>query len=97
KGAWTITHAPADISVAPSSGSSAAGTPRTLTAAYFDPDGAASIRDAQILVNTAPGGGGGLFAWYSATVNRLYLRNNANTAWLGGFLPGSANTISDPA
>ena len=33
-------------------------------------------------------------SWYSASVNRLYLRNNANTAWLGGFAPGSANTIS---
>jgi hypothetical protein len=32
---------------------------------------------------------------YVQSQNKLYLSNDAVTAWLGGFMPGSANTISN--
>jgi hypothetical protein len=95
-GTWGISHPPVNGGVSPSGGSSRAGTARTLTATYTDPDGAADLTEARILISAKLTGAPALQGYYNAGNNRLYLRNKANTAWLGGFLPQSNNTISEP-
>ncbi len=36
-----------------------------------------------------------VFVYYSVAGHLLYLRNDAGNAWLGGYAPGSANTITN--
>jgi len=87
--------APVNQSVTPSSGASAAGTARTLTAKSFDTNGSTDIAEARLLVNTAASGVGALMGMYTPANNKLFLRDNANGSWLGGFAPGSANVITN--
>jgi CSLREA domain-containing protein len=94
-GAWGVSHPPANGTVTPSSGSSHAGTARTLTATYSDPDGAADLSEARIHIGVSLKDSAALEGDYNASTNKLYLRNKANTAWLGGFAPGSSSVISE--
>ncbi len=94
-GAWTINRAPATNSVSPNSGSGLVDTPVTFTAAYFDPDGWQNIRMAQLRVNNIASSKNCFAGYYNQNINRLYLRNDANTGWLGGFAPGSSNIIEN--
>jgi len=47
------------------------------------------------LVNTSSSGANSLYAYYDQNTNKLYLRNDANSSWLGGYAPGSGNTIEN--
>jgi hypothetical protein len=47
------------------------------------------------LINTSTGGRDCFYGYYNQNTNKLYLRNNANTSWLGGFTPGSSNIIEN--
>jgi len=87
--------APINYSLSPNSGSSAAGTARLLTAKYYDENGATDIAEARLLVNSAASGAGALMGMYTPANNKLYLRDNTNGSWLGGFAPGSANVITN--
>ena len=87
--------APINYSLSPNSGASAAGVARTLTAKYLDENGSTDITEARLLVNSAPNGAGALLGMYVPATNRLYLRDNTNGGWLGGFTPGSANVITN--
>ena len=49
----------------------------------------------QLLVNTAVSGANCFYGYYSQNTNKLYLRNDANTAWLGGYSPGSSYIIEN--
>src|SRR5205085_1298737 len=95
KGTWTITSGPSNVSLSPASGSTAVGAARSLTAAYQDPNGYGDVASVYLLVNASASAAGALYGWYDAVNNKLYLRNNANSTWLGGFAPGTANTIVD--
>jgi CSLREA domain-containing protein len=94
-GTWSISHSPSNGTVSPNSGSSATGAARTLTATYSDPDGATDLTEARIYVSSSLSGAPALQGYYNAGNNRLYLRNAANTAWLGGYGPGTNNVISE--
>jgi hypothetical protein len=94
-GTWQIKGGPTNLSVTPNSGSSATGTERTLTTRHSDPDGAGDISFAYVRINATNSGTNALWAYYNAVANKLYLRNDADTAWVGGFAPGSNNTISN--
>ena len=87
--------APINHSLSPNSGSSAAGAARTLTTKYLDENGSEDIAEARLLVNSAANGAGALLAMYTPANNKLFLRDNVNGSWLGGFAPGSNNVISN--
>jgi len=87
--------APVNYSLLPGSGSSATGVARTVAAKYFDENGATDIAEARLLVNGSATGVNGLLGMYFAATHKLYLRDNINGSWLGGFAPGSANVISN--
>ena len=95
EGTWTPNPSagpPAVVSLSPNSGS---GTPATFTAIYSDPNGAADLTLAMLLVNTSLSGAGACEVDYYPQGNLLYLRNDAGTAWLAALTPGVAGTVSN--
>lgn len=97
KGTWTIgpNSNPSVGTITPSSGSSAPNNAVTFTATYFDPDGWQNLQAAYLLINTSTSGLNCYYAYYDQNSDRLYLRNDANTSWLGGYVPGSSYTIEN--
>lgn len=89
---------PVNVGLAPAeSDALAAGTRRTLSATYRDPDGYHSITGAYVVINSVLSSENAISLWYDAAVNKLYLRNDANTAWLGGFAPGAESSTIENA
>ncbi|MBF0522504.1 MAG: hypothetical protein HQL24_05540 [Candidatus Omnitrophica bacterium] len=96
KGTYTINSAPALGAVTPSSGTGTAGVQKIFTTTYTDSDGWQNIQLAYFLISTSSTALTNCFyGYYDQNANKLYLRNDANTAWLGGYAPGSANTIEN--
>lgn len=69
--------------------------PVELTASFSDPNGWQNIYYILLLANTSINGNNSLYCLYNQNTNKLYLRNDANTAWLGGFSPGANNIIEN--
>ena len=86
---------PATLGFSPTSLTSAPNEWRTVRATYSDLDGAADLRSVLLLANGGVSGTKALYASYSQTTNLLYLRNAANTAWLGGVRPGTATVLDN--
>ena len=86
---------PAAVSIRPSSGSGPARAKFPFTGTYADPDGWQDLQTAHLIVNTAATGVNGVHAYYDKMKNRIFLRNDNGTAWMGGFAPGSNNTIQN--
>ena len=97
RGRWNITanSPPVTGTITPSSGSTAVNTPISFTTTYFDPNGWQDINYAYFLVNTSTNGANCFYGYYNRSINKLYLRNNANTIWLGGYSLGSSNIIEN--
>lgn len=68
-----------------------------FTANYSDDDPAGweGIQGAYFLINTAANGKDCLLGYYDRKVNKFYLRNDADTGWLGGFAPGAKALIEN--
>jgi hypothetical protein len=96
-GLWIITNtAPQNGTVAPSFGASIPGTTFYITTSYIDPDSWQNIQYSYFLISTsATTLANCVYAYCDASTGKLYLRNDANTAWLGGYIPGSSNTIEN--
>ena len=87
-----------NVSISPTSGSSASGVAQTFTATYSDSLGAGYIADTYVEVSTY---GSNAFeasacyvAWAYAT-NGIYLVNDGGTAWLGPITLGSSGTLQN--
>jgi len=95
-GALTLPNdAPQTNSINPSSGAFSANEPVNFTIVYSDSNGWRNIQYAYLLINTSATGVKGLYLYYNQNNNLIYLRNDSNTAWLGGFAPGKANIIEN--
>jgi hypothetical protein len=90
-----INHPPQNVSLAPSSPTSAAETPRTFTTVFRDPNGAPHISYVMFHVGDPQSITGALRGYYNAQQNKLYLLNDAGTQYQGGFAPGTSNIISN--
>ena len=88
-------NSPQVETIVPSSGSSYSNTPLSFTATYSDPDGYTDLKYTYIIINSRLSGSNCFYAYYDRSLNKLYLRDNGNTVWTGGYEPGSANTISN--
>jgi alpha-tubulin suppressor-like RCC1 family protein len=87
--------APVNVGVTPGDGSSKASTPVSFSAVYSDADGAADITTARFMMSAGLSGGHSLYGYYDRRAGKLYLFNDGGNAILGGFSPGSANTITN--
>ncbi|MCX5714133.1 MAG: hypothetical protein NT033_04860, partial [Candidatus Omnitrophica bacterium] len=87
--------APIADSLIPSSGSSQADSQVFFTANYSDSDGFSDMGEIYLLVNGATDGANCFYAYYNPYLDQLYLRNDVNTTWLGGFSPSTPTTIEN--
>lgn len=97
-GAWgvgTSGHPPCVGAINPPIGASYAGSPVTFTTQTGDPDGLPDLRMTYFLIGQAPTGSNAVYLAYDHDLDRIFLRNDANTAWLGGYAPGSLNVIEN--
>jgi hypothetical protein len=88
-------YAPSPTAVTPSDVTSEAGVPQVFAATYTDPNGRQDLHDVRLLINASTQNNDAILALYAVDSDTLYLRDDANTAWLGGFAPGSDNTIEN--
>lgn len=95
KGTYEVNYSPSVGTINPSSGAGYANVAQVFTATYSDQDGWQNIRYGYFLMNISTSGSNCLYVQYNQNTNRLYLRNDANTAWLGGYAPGAANVIEN--
>lgn len=95
KGLRNDGNRPSVGTITPSSGTSQPNTPVSFTATYSDPDGWQNIKQAQLRVNNIASNKNCFVGYYNQNTQKLYLRNDANTIWLGGFAPGSSNIIEN--
>jgi len=98
-GAWgvgTVGYPPCVGAVNPPLGTSRAGDAAYLVTQFGDPDGVDNLKIVYLLVAQSPSvSGDAVYLAYNRDLNKIFLRNDANTAWLGGYAPGSANTIEN--
>ena len=95
KGTYTVNCTPQVGVVTPSAPIGQIDTPFTFNTTYSDSDGWQNIRYAYVLVNTSTSGANCFYVYYDRSTNKLFLRNNNNSAWLGGYVPGSNYTIEN--
>jgi len=98
-GAWgvgTEGYPPCVGAVNPPSGSSEAGAVAHFATQFSDPDGLSNLQIVYFLVSQLPSTKvASACVAYNADVGKVFLRNDADTGWLGGYAPGSAHTIEN--
>lgn len=92
---YKFNQPPTNVSISPTSTSFIPGVRKTITSQYSDPDGYLNIGEYRLLINNTLSGAGCIHVMYDAVSNKLYVRNNDNTAWLGGYAPGTANVVEN--
>lgn len=93
--AYAANQVPGIVAITPSSGSSSAGTAVTFQAKCSDGNGAQDIRYVYFLVNMNIAYPKCLYAYYDRVTNKLYMMNDAGTAWVGGEFSGSSSVIEN--
>jgi beta propeller repeat protein len=91
----TVNTSPTCETVLPASGISLVGQTVYFAATYADSNGATNLGYVHLLVNTKIDGANSVFVMYTQNDNKLWLKNNNNTTWMGGFTPGSAKVIEN--
>ncbi len=81
--------------ITPSNGNSNSNQAVLFTTTYTDADGYADIKYAYFLVNTSTSQLNCFSAYYDSAANKLYIYNDSETIWMGGYAPGSVNVIEN--
>ncbi|MCW5979790.1 MAG: hypothetical protein KIT09_17045 [Bryobacteraceae bacterium] len=89
--AW-LQNPPTADSASPSSGS---GLTQTFTWKASSSPSYTNLAEMQALFHTSVSFANACYIRYNRTANRLYLRNNTDTSWLGNFAPGTSGTASN--
>lgn len=83
-------------SVNPAAGQSNAGAQALLQAEFSDLDGWEDLKIAYMLIGPVPNiRSDSVYLAYNQDVNKIFLGNDQNSAWLGGFAPGTNATIQN--
>ncbi|MEJ7653384.1 MAG: hypothetical protein WKH64_08570, partial [Chloroflexia bacterium] len=90
-----VNRAPTAVSVAPMETRSQSGQFRTVKTVYADLDGAADLRTVMVLVSGTTNGQNSLYAAYSTSSNKVYLRRADNSDWMPGAVLGSATVLDN--
>jgi hypothetical protein len=90
-GSWTVPSGPQAISVTPASGS---GISQTFSVVFLDPNGAADLTSAQVIVNPAVSGASSCYVWVDPVNKGIYMANDSYNAWPGTAL-GSPGTLQN--
>jgi hypothetical protein len=81
--------------VTPSIHASPAGSAQTFSAVYSDSEGYEGLKTASILINETAAEANGIFVRHDRSNGKLYLLNDAGTAYVGNCLPGSAASLTN--
>ncbi|MFA5337411.1 MAG: hypothetical protein WC330_03660, partial [Candidatus Omnitrophota bacterium] len=93
--AFPANSKPAIGTISPSSGSSTINQQTYFTTTFTDADGWQNIQFVYFIINTSTSGSKCFYGYYNQNTNKLYLRNDANSAWIGAYAPGSSNVIEN--
>lgn len=97
KGTRRISHsAPLIGGVIPITGRANADQTTIFTTIYGDPDTWLNIQSVYLLINNnSTLLKNSFFGYYDQNTDKLYLRDDNDKTWLGGYSPGSNNTIEN--
>ncbi|MFA5038841.1 MAG: SpvB/TcaC N-terminal domain-containing protein [Candidatus Omnitrophota bacterium] len=70
-------------------------SPVIFTAHYNDADGWKDIRYAYIHINSSTNKSKSFYAYYERSTNKLYLRDDGNTSWIGGIILGTDRILEN--
>ena len=70
-------------------------TVQTFAAKYSDPNGCADFGNCYLLINTGLSSYKAVYVRYDHNTKKLYLRNDNDTMWVGGYTLGSTYTIEN--
>ncbi len=90
----TVNLPPSAVSVSPSGYTSMPDFFRSFQAVYEDPNGSGDLRDVYFMWNTSATDNIQQCR-YSVLERKLYIRNDTNTDWVGGFAPGTDVQLSN--
>jgi len=83
---------PAVVSVTPNAGT---GTSQTFAAKFSDPNQGTDLSALLMLINTSTSGANACYIEYYASSNLIYLKNNANSGFVGSITPGTNTSLSN--
>ncbi len=89
------TNAPIVVTGTPVSLTTFPNNTRTVVVRYRDIDGSSNLMCGWMMVNDRVDWMDSVCVMYDASANLLYLRSDDGSAWLGGYAPGSNNTITN--
>jgi hypothetical protein len=103
---FTNNGSPEIVSASQSASTVAPGVTHIIAATYSDPDGYDGLEETYIQLDEGTGGLAAadlkadigerqVLVKYVLAENKLYLRNSADTGWLGGLTPGAAGNASN--
>ncbi len=92
---FAANSAPAIGAIIPQRGSSVANQLTYFVTTFSDANGWQNIQYVYSIVNNSTSCKNCFYGYYNQNTNKLYLRNDANTAWLGGYVPGAAKVIEN--
>jgi len=87
-GDWVVNAKPTTLYLSPNAGPVPIGPWNEFVTRYADQDGYAALCEMYLLITgSSPGTANAVYLKYSRCQNAMYLRNTADTAWLGPITP----------
>jgi hypothetical protein len=86
-------HPPRVVDMIPLCGRKDVGPQVYITTTYYDPDGFNDIKLVYLILNTGVSYVNGVGVAYNLQLNKMVMRNDANTAWLVGGAPGTSGNL----
>jgi hypothetical protein len=94
-GTWYVGYPPVAESLAQDPALARPWATQVFTGTFSDPEGGETIARAEMLINHGPYGAYGVHVRYDVLEDRVYLRDDLGTTWLGGYAAGTGNTIEN--
>jgi hypothetical protein len=88
-------HLPTLGAITPSSGSGPAGVTTYFNTTWRDPDGWQDLKRCYFHIGASSSLAGNVTLLYDVQDNKLWMRSDDGTMWLGGYAPWSENTIEN--
>jgi hypothetical protein len=86
---------PALGAITPSGGSGPAGVTRYFNTTWHDPDGWENLKHCYFHIGASSSLAGNVTLLYDVRNNKLWMRSDDGSSWLGGYAPWSDNTIEN--
>jgi probable HAF family extracellular repeat protein len=90
-------YPPKNVSLSPKSGTLYTNTQYTFTTVYSDPNGNKDLKYCYFVITPDDTLKRSCMVVYDASTNELYVRDDDDTRWKGGFHPGDRNSVENSA